>query len=166
MSQKAQSNVGAAILSRGFIDPTSSALLKVPLLVKSARRAMMGTRVCLFTERGEKAAVGNAPSPALPADFLLTRPAAPFRSSNQFTLPLLSPVKMDNLFDPSKQEREGRAPSAPLTLPRQLQLHTVGFFCPRRRPANWCHAGNGVNTWHPLVTHLLLELPSESWLKL
>jgi len=53
-----------------------------------------------------------------------------FRSSNQFTLPLLSTVKTDNLFHSSKKDQESKEPFTPLRLPVYLQLHTVDFFCP------------------------------------
>lgn len=43
MLQKAQSDVCTAILSRDFIDPTSSVLLKMPVLVRSAGLTTVGT---------------------------------------------------------------------------------------------------------------------------
>lgn len=132
MLQKAQSPLCTAILSRDFIDPTPSVLLKMPVLVKSARLSTVGTRG-LFTHwtKRKKQQQGILLSQnSLPTLFLLPNfcTAAGFRSSSQELL-LLSTVKTDHLFQSSKQDQDSKALFTPMRLPMKRQLHAANYHC-------------------------------------
>lgn len=134
MLQKAQSPLCTAILSRDFIDPTSSVLLKTPVLVRSARLTTVGTWGLFIPWTKRKQQQGILPSQhSLPTLFLLPSfcTQAVFQSCNQQLL-LLNTVKIDNLFHSSKQDQDSKALFTPTRFPMKQQLHSVDFHYPNQ----------------------------------
>lgn len=154
MLQKAQSPLCTAILSRDFIDPTSSVLLKMPVLVKSARLTTVGTWGLFTHWTKRKQQQGIFPSQhSLPALFLLPNfcTKAVFWSSNQQLL-LLNAVKIDNLFHSSKQDQDSKTHFTPMRFPVKWQLHSADFHCPDQDLQT--HFMQGT-VWTPDITESL-----------